>query len=349
MNLRLVLFSLIALVASPAAAQQYSFPSFSAETVRPAAGSTIKIGLRFDPRPGWHIYWSNPGEAGIAPSIDWKLPKGVTVGALQHPAPSVIHTAGLVSYVHEGPVTLVADLKLPKNLPAGQALPLVANIRWASCSASLCVPEQAQLPLDLVVGTAPEAATHRTSFQAKLDKLPRRLSAAGTLRKTNGGLELRVPLVNVDPKSATFLPLTSAYPMSATQVVARDGRDLVISVPFKGDAPKSLDGVIVSAAAPAYLVHASRVAAGPKTPTQISALATHRMAGEEPAQITASSTKSPPSAPKPGPVPSAPTASMVHHAESAKPTFLGLALLLIAAGLAAAFNRRKERQTGPSV
>src|SRR4051794_25705450 len=58
---------------------------FSHSAVRP--GETITAALRLDSEPGWHIYWRNPGDAGIATSIEWTLPPGITVGQIQWPAP----------------------------------------------------------------------------------------------------------------------------------------------------------------------------------------------------------------------------------------------------------------------
>ena len=30
---------------------------------KPTAGGTVTLGLKFELAPGWHIYWSNPGDA----------------------------------------------------------------------------------------------------------------------------------------------------------------------------------------------------------------------------------------------------------------------------------------------
>ena len=51
------------------------------ETARP--GDTVLAGvqLRMDPR--WHTYWQNPGASGMATTIEWQLPPGVTAG--RHP------------------------------------------------------------------------------------------------------------------------------------------------------------------------------------------------------------------------------------------------------------------------
>ncbi|HJP68820.1 MAG TPA: protein-disulfide reductase DsbD domain-containing protein, partial [Sphingomicrobium sp.] len=56
------------------------------ESNTPRPGHGIFLGLQMTPQPGWHGYWSNPGEAGLAPAVKWTAPSGVHFGPLQHPA-----------------------------------------------------------------------------------------------------------------------------------------------------------------------------------------------------------------------------------------------------------------------
>ncbi|MEL7113247.1 MAG: hypothetical protein AAGK93_09960, partial [Pseudomonadota bacterium] len=35
-------------------------------------GETLWFGLSFEIDPNWHIYWINPGDAGIPPEITWR-------------------------------------------------------------------------------------------------------------------------------------------------------------------------------------------------------------------------------------------------------------------------------------
>ena len=52
-----------------------------------APGGTVWVALRQQIEPGWHTYWRNPGDSGLATSVSWVLPKGVTAGELQWPTP----------------------------------------------------------------------------------------------------------------------------------------------------------------------------------------------------------------------------------------------------------------------
>jgi len=50
-------------------------------------GEAADAGLYFKLEPGWHVYWLNPGDAGLPPHARWTLPAGISAGPLQFPAP----------------------------------------------------------------------------------------------------------------------------------------------------------------------------------------------------------------------------------------------------------------------
>lgn len=111
------------------------------ESSAPKPGASVLIGLQMTPRPGWHGYWSNPGDSGLAPVVKWTAPRGVRFGPLQYPAPTLMRVMGLTSYVESGPHMLVARMTVDRKLRIGTALPITADVRLAACSDKLCVPE----------------------------------------------------------------------------------------------------------------------------------------------------------------------------------------------------------------
>ena len=50
-------------------------------------GESFLLGVLLEPDPGWHVYWRNPGEAGLATDIAYDLTEGFEVGELQWPVP----------------------------------------------------------------------------------------------------------------------------------------------------------------------------------------------------------------------------------------------------------------------
>ena len=49
---------------------------------------SLHAGVLFDLAPGWHLYWKNPGDTGIAPRLDLRA-DGYAPGELVWPAPTM--------------------------------------------------------------------------------------------------------------------------------------------------------------------------------------------------------------------------------------------------------------------
>jgi DsbC/DsbD-like thiol-disulfide interchange protein len=78
-----------------------------------------RIGLLFELAPGWHLYWRNPGETGVAPEIALEAP-GYTVGPLAWPAPETFREADdlFTTYGYEGRVRPAPEPRPRIALPA---------------------------------------------------------------------------------------------------------------------------------------------------------------------------------------------------------------------------------------
>ncbi|MCX7197026.1 MAG: protein-disulfide reductase DsbD family protein, partial [Proteobacteria bacterium] len=73
-------------------------------TARP--GEPVQAVLRMRIAPGWHTYWMNPGDSGLATSLEWRLPAGVAAGALSWPVPKRLPVGPLMNYGYENEVLL---------------------------------------------------------------------------------------------------------------------------------------------------------------------------------------------------------------------------------------------------
>jgi thiol:disulfide interchange protein len=113
-------------------------------------------GIYFKLEPGWHIYWSNAGDSGEPPKIQWTLPEGFTASPLEFPAPKRLPLGPLMDYGYEGDVLLpfhfgVGDQVNPKH--SGGELgpfPLKAHVTWLVCR-EVCIPGKADLEVDTKV------------------------------------------------------------------------------------------------------------------------------------------------------------------------------------------------------
>ena len=111
-------------------------------------GHPIQAALYLRLAPGWHTYWRNPGDAGIAPQLAVQLPPDSSAGAIEWPLPERIAEGDLTTFAYRGDVTLPFTV-MPGTMP----LVLQAHADWLVCR-DICVPEQADFVLNLPAGPA---------------------------------------------------------------------------------------------------------------------------------------------------------------------------------------------------
>ena len=116
----LILIALAALAAMPAAAQINTGPkvqpSLIGESGEIAPGQSVTVALEEDIAPGWHTYWSNPGEAGLPTEIKWSLPTGWKAGVIAWPYPKRLPVGPLMQYGYEGKVWLLTTITDRKSV-----------------------------------------------------------------------------------------------------------------------------------------------------------------------------------------------------------------------------------------
>lgn len=119
-----------------------------AESVAP--GGRIRVGVRFRMDPHWHLYWKNPGDSGLAPSVQWKLPEGVTASAIAWPAPRRIPTPPFMTFGYEFQVVLSSEISVPATYTAS-TLPIGADLEWLVCDPEQCIPGEASVATEIPV------------------------------------------------------------------------------------------------------------------------------------------------------------------------------------------------------
>lgn len=139
-------------------------------------GQPFDVAIEFVIEKGWHIYWSNPGDSGLPPSIQWTLPEGFTVSEPRFPVPRRYVVSGITTFVLEDrPILLVTVTPPASALP--KTMELKADLNWLVCQ-DACIPEDSRLTLTLSAappGTTPEAA-NADIFQRARAAMPARKS-----------------------------------------------------------------------------------------------------------------------------------------------------------------------------
>ena len=164
-------------VLAPAAAQIDHGPKVVARLIAErdavAPGGELTVALEENIRPGWHTYWSNPGDAGAPTEIKWTLPPGWKAGAIEWPYPQRDPVGPLMDYGYEGRPWLLVDLEAPADAKSGEEVHLGAAVSWLVCR-EVCVPEDAALNLTLYVeaNAPPPDPITAGQFAAARAKLP---------------------------------------------------------------------------------------------------------------------------------------------------------------------------------
>ncbi|QDI82915.1 thiol:disulfide interchange protein [Methylorubrum populi] len=260
--LRLVLALLLTLSAPGLAAAQGAMTaakakdlvraSLVAESEALVPGGTVMLGLHMAMKPGWHVYWRNPGDSGLPPEMAWRLPEGFTVGAVQWPVPERIPVQTLMNFGYEGAVTLLVPLTVPESAKesarAGETVRLAGTLSYLVCE-EICIPGSAELSLDLPVASSAEPASGQAALFARARAaLPE--AAPGPHRTTRAGDRLvlhldRPGLAGVS--GAAFFPYAEgALDNAAPQDLAVDEAGLRLTL-TPGDAktaPEALAGVL---------------------------------------------------------------------------------------------------------
>jgi thiol:disulfide interchange protein DsbD len=153
MMARLLIIAYAAVATACVAASAHAGSTAALDHVRLAAyleaplspGKTTWVAIRQEMDPGWHTYWRNPGESGLATSVSWRLPNGVKAGDISWPAPEQFSDGTVTNYGYEHTATLLVPLTASASAKPGIAQ-LTVNL--LACE-HMCIPEQATLDLDL--------------------------------------------------------------------------------------------------------------------------------------------------------------------------------------------------------
>jgi len=147
-----------------------------ASNIKP--GEPFTVGVLLKIKPGWHVYWTNPGDAGLPTRVQWILPPGYTASEVRFPVPEHLdQPGGIVCFGYTDEVMLTSTITPPSQSSANDstAVDITAKVNWLCCSEN-CVPGKAILTLQLITGdkTLPD---NTQLFEQWQNRLPTRTSA----------------------------------------------------------------------------------------------------------------------------------------------------------------------------
>jgi thiol:disulfide interchange protein DsbD len=203
------------------------------DTMQP--GVPFRVGLRLRMAPGWHTYWKNPGDAGVAPEL---AIEGVKQSPIDWPTPRRVAEGPLMTYAYTG------EVLLPVTVTAATGR-VRAHAQWLVCK-DICVPEEGDFSLVLPVGT-PGQSGQAGLFAAHDAAVPRTLPWRARISPDGMLFVQGAELTTATVTDAWFIPDDpgriqddAAQPLSV-----RAGGFTLALRPAKGfDAAQDLSGVL---------------------------------------------------------------------------------------------------------
>ncbi len=187
------------------------------------------MGIEFTIEPGWHIYWTNPGDAGLPIEFEWELPKGYTVQDIQYPVPVKFVESGVVGYGYSGEVVLLATVIPPKDAEISDKT-ISANISWLACK-EICLPGQGRAELDLSSLSTEARLDNQSKINQWQNKLPLTLNQANLdlvsaeIKKNGKKADLQLIFAGRDAEAITdlFPYIINNALINYNQITVKDG------------------------------------------------------------------------------------------------------------------------------
>ena len=210
---------------------QHVTASLVGETHNIVPGRPFQLALRQQIQPGWHTYWSNPGESGLPTVIEWSLPQGFRAGSIAWPTPERFTAGPVVGYGYKDEILLPVTIEAPADVRPGNVL-LSARVSWLVCS-DICIPEEAELSISVPVGTASEPDPNWTdAFASTRARTPRSNPFPTTAVAAGDEITLRVATGDATQlQEVAFFPAdANVIDDGATQLVAADAEGLRLTL-----------------------------------------------------------------------------------------------------------------------
>jgi thiol:disulfide interchange protein len=238
MLFRLVFLTMLSLICLPLQAQESTTPLVRAQLISDAetmvAGKSFYVALQLTITPGWHVYWQNPGDSGMATTLALTPHESLSFGEISWPTPTRYRTSGLSNYGYSTQVVLPVMVTPKVDINAAT---INAKASWLVCR-DICIPESAELSLSLPL----QDKSAQARIQNALLQVPTNAEVKGALRVDETMVRLEIPRAvfpNAAARELFFYPVTDGiisndasrdWKVSGDHItleVARGGGDVV--------------------------------------------------------------------------------------------------------------------------
>jgi len=141
-------------------------------------GPVLRAGVLFEPDPGWHLYWRNPGDSGLPTELSWDVERGAA-GPVAWPAPAAFvegEEDELTTYGYGGEVLLASHLDFGEGPAAGRRVAVDVDVLVCHDE---CIPARLSLERPVAQVAGAEADFARERFARAAARLPRQPASVG--------------------------------------------------------------------------------------------------------------------------------------------------------------------------
>jgi DsbC/DsbD-like thiol-disulfide interchange protein len=187
--------------------------------------------IQIEPKPGWKTYWRYPGNAGMAPELDFSGSTNLKMKSASFPVPEIGEDEAGRFVGYHRPVSLVVELEKPdEKAPAKIDLKALVGI----CD-TICLPFMAEFKLALDP-TIPEGEEFSALMmaQAELPEKPRADFAIRSLMKSADGKSLVADVTIPDQTGVAAVAAASrGVSLGEDPEVTVTGRTARVVIPIK--------------------------------------------------------------------------------------------------------------------
>lgn len=173
------------------------------------------LAVEISPKDKWHTYWINPGDAGLATSVDFSLPEGFEIIDTIWQIPIKFEFEGMASYGYDQKHFIFYKFRSPKEL-IQRKYRIKAIVNWLGCK-DICIPEKKEVEITL---KSADKSIINKDFNKIFKKIPNKYNGALTAKISNKKLTIELPNDIATSKDLYVLPFSEGIiDNSATQKI----------------------------------------------------------------------------------------------------------------------------------
>lgn len=234
----IIIFSIQITIANPVADAVKVTYKLSHRVIAP--GDTFLVEFTFRIKQGWHIYWVNPGDAGLPTIIE---PKDNIIGKqleVLMDIPKIFKEEDLVFYCYEDKTTMVSKFIIDRNTKMGTNT-LDFDISWLMCK-NECYPGKINFKIPVEI-----AENSVKTNKVKIEKYPQnRKKETFDASIVDNSIVFNIP--RSSNKNVDFYPLTPGYLVYDKIKITKKQDNFEVHLPldkFRENNPNEIDGLFV--------------------------------------------------------------------------------------------------------